>query len=469
MPSGLLLLGCVKLKRDTAQAAKDLYCSPLWTARRGYAEASGRPWFIVSAFYGLIEPDEQIAPYDLALAELSAADRRAWAEQVVSSLERRFGTLTGATVEIHAGGAYRRALEPLLRARGASPQSPTATISGVGTQIAWYSRQQPAQRRRLAHSRELAAALKDLDEAPHIVPAADWPSNLSSLAEPGLYSWWVDREGAAMLSEGLDAEIAEGRIYAGLTGATKWPSGITGKNTLQKRIGGSHIRGRIRGSTFRLTLASVLRDQLGLIAIGPKLLASRSETALTAWIRQHLSVAVHPFPADPLADLEHRVLAHLDPPLNLDGMQSTPVRSRLAELRQVLSHAPTTRLSTQIGGGPDGYYTVDGDGEQLTWRGPPEERDTEQEVVEVKPRPEDWQEFWQTLDRLKVWDWDGREYETPGVRDGTHWSLEAVHAGRIVGTDGDNGYPDSDSPEPSERFSRFCVAVSELAGGRPFE
>jgi hypothetical protein len=51
-----------------------------------------------------------------------------------------------------------------------------------------------------------------------------------------------------------------------------------------------------------------------------------------------LRVAIHPFAApDALSDLESRVLAILDPPLNLDGMPPTPLRARLSELRRLIS------------------------------------------------------------------------------------------------------------------------------------
>lgn len=54
----------------------------------------------------------------------------------------------------------------------------------------------------------------------------------------------------------------------------------------------------------------------------------------------HLDVAVHPFAdRDALADLERRVLAELDPPLNLDGRQPTVVRVRPSELRRRLAAA----------------------------------------------------------------------------------------------------------------------------------
>jgi hypothetical protein len=61
-----------------------------------------------------------------------------------------------------------------------------------------------------------------------------------------------------MISTGLGQQIDPGRIYAGQTDATKWPSGKAGSMTLAKRIGRNHLAGRIDGSTFRLTLASIL-------------------------------------------------------------------------------------------------------------------------------------------------------------------------------------------------------------------
>ena len=108
----VVLLGCVKLKRDHRSAAKDLYVSPLWNGRRTYAESFGGPWFILSAKYGLLDPDETIAPYDVALAELPSSARRAWGEQVVHALEERLGRLDGITFEVHAGQAYRAAIAP---------------------------------------------------------------------------------------------------------------------------------------------------------------------------------------------------------------------------------------------------------------------------------------------------------------------------------------------------------------------
>lgn len=164
---------------------------------------------------------------------------------------------------------------------------------------------------------EVAAALAALGDGSIRVPVRAWPGALGGLDHPGLYAWWVDSSGAGMLSAGFDAEVATGRIYAGQAGATAWPSGTKRLATLRSRIGGNHIRGSVRGSTFRLTLAAVLRAPLKFEVIGPRKLEAGSERRLTEWILAHLEVAVHPFPdADRLGQLERGVLSSLDPPRN---------------------------------------------------------------------------------------------------------------------------------------------------------
>lgn len=339
--SRVILLGCVKSKLGHRARARDLYVSPLWRGRRAYAEASGYPWLILSAKHGLLEPEQTIAPYDVALARLDAADRRRWGQRVVHALTERFGSLAGMTFEVHAGDAYWLAIAPRLAELGATLSRPLAGLS-VGSQLGWYRTHNPAPiaaaisppRRRRATPAEVRRAIHELDGSPVRVAALDWPAGPRDLDQPGLYSWWVDEPGARMLSNGLGRLIAPGRIYAGQTGATKWPSGKTGSMTLAKRIGGNHLAGQIAGSTFRLTLASILAGQLELVAINARHLDRASEQRLTHWMRTHLEVAVHPFATpDALADLERHVLSQLDPPLNLDGQAPSPVRTRLASLR----------------------------------------------------------------------------------------------------------------------------------------
>ena len=77
-------------------------------------------------------------------------------------------------------------------------------------------------RRRVVTDADVDAALAALDREPLLVPAGESPSSLAGLDQPGLYSWWADQAGADALTCGLGCELPPGRIYAGLTGATKW-------------------------------------------------------------------------------------------------------------------------------------------------------------------------------------------------------------------------------------------------------
>ena len=121
--------------------AKDLYTSALWQRRRRHAEASGRPWLILSAEHGLLDPETIIEPYDVALASVGVHQRRVWSQGVFGQLKQRFPSLAGIVFEVHAGAAYvESGLAALLRDAGATVRRP---IEGLlfGEQLAWYGGQ----------------------------------------------------------------------------------------------------------------------------------------------------------------------------------------------------------------------------------------------------------------------------------------------------------------------------------------
>ena len=184
-----------------------------------------------------------------------------------------------------------------------------------------------------ASEEDLRRALEALDREPKRCVARDWPCSLTGIDAPGLYSWWVDAEGAEELSVGLDEPVHAGRIYAGQAGAQRG-NAKANESTLQGRIQGNHLGSNVRASTFRRTLAAALVGPLNLQAAGPKRLERESEVGLTAWMCSHLEVAVCPFSdRERLSDLEDRVLECLDPPLNLQKRPRTPLRARLLEAR----------------------------------------------------------------------------------------------------------------------------------------
>jgi hypothetical protein len=186
---------------------------------------------------------------------------------------------------------------------------------------------------------ELVAQLTDLA---HRLPASSWPDR-EFMDGPGLYAWWTDESGAADLTEGLGHDVSPGLIYAGQTGGTT-VGGVQRLATLRSRIGGNHLRGRIRGSTFRFTLAAALMAPLSLIAEAPKRLMPASEARLTAWMLRHLSVSAVAIDDRALVlALEHVVLARLDPPLNLDGMRPTSLRGQISLKRRDLGRGALLR------------------------------------------------------------------------------------------------------------------------------
>ncbi len=340
------LVGCVKRKLGHAAPAAELYTSSLFIGRKSYVEGSCERWFVLSAEYGLVAPDEWIEPYDKTLKEMPASAREAWGRGILGRLQERLGSLDGLTFEIHAGKDYfAYGLRDGLRAAGAQVVIPTEHLK-QGEQLAFYASARreagdaasSAPRREEGEHPGIGAALDDLEVSPTLVPAFDWPAGVECVDRPGLYAWWVDDAGAADLSRGLGLTIDAGRIYAGLAGATWWPSGKTTDHTLGRRIGQMHLDGKVRMSTFRWTLAALLYEELEMRVQAPMVIAPASEQALTEWMARHLNVAVHPYDdRDTLADLEEAVLELLDPPLNLKHMPPTPVRKRLTQLRRRIS------------------------------------------------------------------------------------------------------------------------------------
>lgn len=180
---------------------------------------------------------------------------------------------------------------------------------------------------------ELAAYLGDVANA---AAAAGFPANARDVDQAGLYAWWADDEGLAQISESFGVEL-QSLIYAGQTGATSKRSGTERLSTLKDRIGGNHLGGNIRSSTFRKTLTAALREPLSLELEGPNKLTRASNEALTAWMHAHLEVAtIGVADRTALAGIEEAVLKLLDPPLNLMGMPRTAVRAELSRRRSTL-------------------------------------------------------------------------------------------------------------------------------------
>jgi len=114
--------------------ARELYCSTWFLKARDYVEAHALPWFILSAKYGLVNPDQVIQPYNLTLKDMAADERRAWARMVASGLQGKCEK--GTFIIIFAGQYYREYLIPVIEGWGCEIEVPLRGL-GIGQQLKW--------------------------------------------------------------------------------------------------------------------------------------------------------------------------------------------------------------------------------------------------------------------------------------------------------------------------------------------
>lgn len=99
---------------------------------RSYVEATGWPWYILSAEYGLLDPDTVVRPYEKTLNTMPVAERKTWAERVLQSLGPKLEGID--RVVILAGQRYRDFLVPALRARDIQVDVPMEGLR-IGEQL----------------------------------------------------------------------------------------------------------------------------------------------------------------------------------------------------------------------------------------------------------------------------------------------------------------------------------------------
>jgi len=90
-----------------------------------------------------------------------------------------------------------------------------------------------------------------------------------------------------------------------------------------------------------------------------------------------------------------------------------------------------------------------------------DDEDPDKVLNEKEPSTKDWEEFWQTVDALKVWSWK-KDYYNEDIKDGTQWGLRIKKQGKrgrkIFGS---NGYP-----EPKGTFNSFIKALNKLSNSK---
>ncbi|MFP5371087.1 MAG: DUF6884 domain-containing protein, partial [Actinomycetes bacterium] len=195
----IVLVGCSGSKAAGVSRAADLFTGAAFRKARDLAIRSGKPWYVISAKFGLLHPDEVIAPYDVYLPKQSPRYRSAWGQWVVAQLGELHG-LQGAVIEGHAGSAYCEPLIGPLAQAGATLTQPLAGL-GFGRRLAWYGGaggDKPGTEPTAAPD-----VSRLLDQRIAASPAEFLAAGRTSADQPGLYTWWTDAEGAHALSAGL--------------------------------------------------------------------------------------------------------------------------------------------------------------------------------------------------------------------------------------------------------------------------
>lgn len=157
----IVLLGCGAAKARESRRAIDMYIGGLFRCSRMYCERIGGPHFILSARFGLLDPQRVIEPYDATLQR--AATRRAWSALVLEALD--VVTDEDRELVVLAGSAYVDGWARGLEAAGRIVLAPMRGLD-LYQRLGWLRRQlerPPAElagdvEDMLAVQRELAAA-----------------------------------------------------------------------------------------------------------------------------------------------------------------------------------------------------------------------------------------------------------------------------------------------------------------------
>lgn len=349
--------------------AREIFRADDFQSTRLRAQARGARWYVLSAEHGLLDPAEWVSPDSRALGDLSPHFRQVWAEWVLVRLESLEGAVAGRRVHVVAPHAYVGPLAAVLQDAGAEvsvgapehsddltavrdrPRPPLAAqpdpvpSRGHGGSDAMRVPSTKDEPVRAGSVRAgpvplVSAAVAtgqddpvlDDDEVSLVVAhlgdgdGAVAPDRLDAIQEvPGLFAWHVDADGARMLNRSLMLPVGAGVLHVGHAGALgRWPDAV---HSLRHLVQDVQLEGRSRCSMFRAGLATILSDPLSMSTL--------DDPALTVWMRRHLRVVTWPTAErDSIHALAHRVVAALEPPLNVDHLRAGEMRRRLAELRR---------------------------------------------------------------------------------------------------------------------------------------
>ena len=114
----IVLISCVKSKKEGCHAAKELYEGTLYKAHLTFAkEVLGideEDIYIISAKHGLVALTDEICKYEKTLNNMSKSLREKWAKDTYIQMKNKFGNLNDYNFIFLAGEKYMYPLRDLL-------------------------------------------------------------------------------------------------------------------------------------------------------------------------------------------------------------------------------------------------------------------------------------------------------------------------------------------------------------------
>ncbi len=277
----IVLVSCVKSKRTRTSKAKDLYESTLFKAQRAFAETFGDRWFILSAKYGLVDPEREIELYEETLKGAPVGRKRKWSTEVFAQLKPLIKD--GDNVIVTAGEDYCRYLVPMIRSLGNEVTRPVQGLSmgfipgrlynliesGIGIDPSIELEQQSRKQRTLAPSapnrsasnapsRKIDAFYSCIERLSRITGGSQYFQAISSSTTPKRGVYFVFEDGELRADRGAQRVVRIGTH--GLHAGSK--SSLYGR--LRNHKGTAAGSGNHRGSVFRLHIGKAImkRDSI---------------------------------------------------------------------------------------------------------------------------------------------------------------------------------------------------------------
>lgn len=135
----IVYIGCVKEKLDHRAKAEDLYISDLFKKELAYARSLNPDHiYILSAKHYLLDLNDIIAPYDETLNDMSAEERKSWAEKVIDKIKEKHISLDKKSIFL-AGSNYTEYLVEYF----SKAVCPYDKLDGIGYILSWLDKHTP--------------------------------------------------------------------------------------------------------------------------------------------------------------------------------------------------------------------------------------------------------------------------------------------------------------------------------------